>query len=358
MSNRRGTTVSFRAIWGSLSGGILLTATVLLSAPPDEKTPPLPVDQLPERLSTETVPSGLGQGRPVPPENQSSQQRVALGRKLFFDPLLSQDRSMACASCHRPDHGFATPQPRAVGIKNRLGTRNAPTVLNRAYGKSFFWDGRAASLEAQALKPIENRLELGSSVATVVERLQADQEYRDQFQAAYPGGVTAANLARALASFERVLVSGDSLVDRFQAGAASSLSTSQKQGLWLFESRARCWKCHAGSNYTNESFHNTGVSWAKEPVDLGRYQVTKQEADRGRFKTPTLRDVARTAPYMHDGSIRTLAEVVAFYNRGGGKNPHLDGRIEPLGLSKEEEQFLVDFLKALRGSTNWTVNAP
>ena len=361
MSDCMGTTVLFRVRLVALVACFLTTISAL-SAPPEEKsateTPPLPVDFLPAQLLTDTIPAGLGQAPAAPDENQLSQQRVALGRKLFFDPLLSADRSMACASCHHPEHGFANPQARAVGIKNRLGTRNTPTVLNRAYGKIFFWDGRSASLEAQALKPIENRVELGSSVSEVMKRLQASSEYRQQFAAAYPGGVTATNLARALASFQRVLVSADSLVDRFQAGLASSLSTSQKQGLWLFESRGRCWKCHSGSNYSDESFHNTGVSWGQDPLDLGRYQVTEDDADRGRFKTPTLRDVGRTAPYMHNGSLRTLEEVVAFYNRGGGKNPHLDERIQPLGLNKQEEQFLVEFLKALQGATNWTAQSP
>ncbi|MEE3368135.1 MAG: cytochrome c peroxidase [Planctomycetota bacterium] len=361
MSDCMGTTVVFRTPLVALIACVLATSSALPAAAEEkaaEETPPLAVDFLPAQLLTDAVPAGLGPAPPAPEANQLSPSRVALGRKLFFDPLLSADRSMSCASCHHPRHGFATPQARAVGIKNRLGTRNTPTVLNRAYGKIFFWDGRSASLEAQALKPIENRVELGSSVPEVIQRLQESPEYRQDFEAAYPGGVTPTNLARALASFQRVLVSADSRVDRFQSGLASSLSTSQKQGLWLFESRGRCWKCHSGSNYSDESFHNTGVSWGKEPVDLGRYEVTREAADRGRFKTPTLRDVGLTAPYMHDGSMQTLEEVVAFYNRGGGKNPHLDQRIQPLGLNKQEEQFLVEFLKALQGATNWTAQTP
>ena len=315
----------------------------------------LPADTLPAKLSLDVVPRGLGK-RIVPEGNALTAERVQLGRRLFFDAILSADRSLACASCHLPDRGFASANPVAVGVKNAKGTRNAPTVLNRALGKSFFWDGRADSLEAQALKPIANPLELASDVPTVVERLKKDDRYRNQFLAAY-GDVTAENLARALASFQRVLLSGDSVVDRFQSGDSVDITVEQKQGLWIFESRGGCWKCHSGSNYSDEQFHNTGVSWGKTPLDLGRHQVTKKEQDRGRFKTPTLREIARTAPYMHDGSMKTLEEVVDFYDKGGRKNPHLSPQMKPLGLSDKEKGFLVAFLKALNGSTNWGASA-
>jgi cytochrome c peroxidase len=159
--------------------------------------------------------------------------------------------------------------------------------------------------------------------------------------------VTAANLARALASFERVLLTGDTRVDRFRAGRVQALTDRERHGLWLFESRGRCWRCHSGPNFTDEAYHNTGVGWGKAPADPGRHAVTGQEADRGRFKTPTLRGLRSTAPYMHDGSMATLDEVVAFYNRGGGPNQHLDPAIVPLGLSKEDVQDLVAFLEAL-----------
>lgn len=310
----------------------------------------VPVDRLPRQLSLTTIPKGLDQDRRIPSDNTLTAEKVELGRRLFFDPILSADGSMACVSCHQPAYGFADRQPVAIGVGGARGTRNSPTLLNRTYGTSFFWDGRADSLESQALQPIENPLELASNIPDVLKRLRAHADYPSLFQQAYSSHVTAENLARALASFQRVLLSGDSSVDRFLAAEASALNTSQKQGMWLFDSRGGCWKCHSGPNYTDESFHNTGVSWGEEPLDLGRFRVTQDEEDRGRFKTPPLRDVARTAPYMHDGSIKSLREVVQFYNRGGGPNPNLDHRIKPLGLTEQEVGFLVDFLEALTGN--------
>jgi cytochrome c peroxidase len=184
----------------------------------------------------------------------------------------------------------------------------------------------------------------------VVARLEADAEYRTAFAAAYPDGVTANNLGRALAAFERVLLSGDSRVDRFQASDFSALNESQRIGLWLFESRGQCWRCHRGPNYTDEKFHNTGVAALQAEPDEGRCAATHDQADRGRFKTPSLRDISRTAPYMHDGSLGTLREVVEYYNRGGGQSAGLDPAIKPLGLSSEEVGHLVDFLEALDGA--------
>jgi cytochrome c peroxidase len=221
-------------------------------------------------------------------------------------------------------------------------------LLNRAYGAAFFWDGRESSLETQALRPIEDPTEMGAKLADVVKALQADKEYKDQFDAAFTDGVTTANVGKALAGFERVLLRGDSAVDRFRRkGDRSALTAEERHGLWLYESKARCWKCHSGANFTDEQFHNTGVSWAQAVADPGRNAITKRDADRGKFKTPTLRGVSKTAPYMHDGSIKTLEEVVELYNRGGDKNPHLDEALKPLDLTKEEKQDLVAFLKAL-----------
>jgi cytochrome c peroxidase len=202
------------------------------------------------------------------------------------------------------------------------------------------------TLEEQALLPIENPVEMGSRVADVVARLKAHTDYPKQFAAAFEDGVTAANLGRALAGFERVLLRGDSPIDRFRArGERDAITPTERHGLWLYESKGLCWKCHSGNNFTDEGFHNTGVSWGG--TDLGRHAVTKKDADRGRYKTPTLRGVALRAPYMHDGSVPTLAAVVAFYSRGGGKNPHLDPALKPLDLSDDEQQALVAFLKAL-----------
>jgi cytochrome c peroxidase len=313
----------------------------------DSTAPPLPKDTLPAQLTVDKPPLGLDQKLPIPADNPLSDEKIALGRKLFFDPILSADRTVACASCHLPEKSFTDGRPVAVGVRGQKGRRNAPSLLNRGYGTSFFWDGREASLESQALRPIEDPLELGSKLDEIVARLNGDDNYRQRFAAAFPDGVTAQNLGRALASFQRVLLVGDSRVDRFRASQVAGFTEAERQGLWLFESKGSCWRCHAGNNLTDEQFHNTGVSWGKQPLDLGRFEVTKREEDKGRFKTPTLRGVALTAPYMHDGSLATLEEVVEFYNKGGHANPHLDPLVKPLGFTKEDVLHLVAFLKAL-----------
>jgi cytochrome c peroxidase len=321
----------------------VLGATALAADAP----PAPPKDTLPAKLSLEEVPLGLGP-RSVPKENPLTEERVRLGRRLFFDPILSADNTVACASCHQPEHGFAGTEAKPRGIRGHRAARRAPSLVNRAYGMSFFWDGREATLEGQALRPIEDPGEMGSSVTGALERLRADATYKKQFEAAFPDGVTADNLGRALASFERVLLRGDSRIDRFRRnGDAKALSPQERQGLWLYESKGRCWRCHSGPNFTDEAYHNTGVGWGKETADPGRYAVTKKEEDRGKFKTPTLRGVRLTGPYMHDGSLRSLKEVVESYNRGGTANANLDSVLAPLGLSEEEMRDLVAFLEAL-----------
>jgi cytochrome c peroxidase len=319
---------------------VFVAAALWAKAPP-----PVPPDTLPKDLPVDSVPLGLGP-RPASPGCPLTAARVALGRKLFFDPVLSHDGTVACATCHRPDHGFAGPDAKPVGIGGRQASRRAPTLFNRAYGTAFFWDGRSASLEEQALEPIANPDEMGSSMADAVARLKADAGYKERFAAAFDDGVTAANLGKALASFERVLLRGDSSVDKFrERGERDAMTDAERHGLWLYESKGQCWRCHAGKNFTDEAFHNTGVGWGGS--DLGRHAVTKKEADRGKYKTPTLRGVKLTAPYMHDGSLKTLDDVVEFYNKGGGANPNLDPVVRPLGLSKEELADLAAFLKAL-----------
>jgi cytochrome c peroxidase len=331
--------------WALLGTGVLVAA--LAAARAADAPSPLPRDTLPASLALNDVPLGLGT-RQVPADNPLTDARVRLGRRLFFDPLLSADRTVACVSCHQPEHGFASPAARGRGIRGQTTPRKPPSLFNRAYGTAFFWDGRAATLEEQALQPIDNPTELGTGVAEVVRRLRADDDYRGRFEAAFPDGVTAANVGRALAAFERLLLRGNSKVDRFRrSGDHEALTAAERHGLWLYESKGRCWRCHTGANFTDEHYHNTGVSWGKEPLDLGRFAVTKDEADRGKFKTPTLRGVSLTGPYMHDGSLATLQDVVKFYNKGGGTNPHLDPALAPLGLSKDEVRDLVAFLEAL-----------
>lgn len=328
---------------------LFLLPFALLAAPAlsGDKPLPVPEDTLPKTLPPDHVPLGLGT-RPPSPDNPLTAARIDLGRRLFFDPILSGDRTVACATCHRPDHGFASPEPRPRGVGGKQAARRAPSLFNRAYGTVFFWDGRAATLEEQALEPIGNPDEMASSVPDALTRLKASEAYRKQFAAAFDDGVTAANLAKAIAGFERVLLRGDTPVDRFrQRGQRSAMTEPELHGLWLYESKGLCWKCHSGSNFTDESFHNTGVGWGTSPADPGREAVTKKPTDRGKFKTPTLRGVRLTPPYMHDGSVKTLEEVVEFYNRGGTANPNLDPAMKQLGLSKEEVADLVAFLKSL-----------
>ena len=301
---------------------------------------------------TTKVPLGLDSPLPVPGENPLTPEKVALGRRLFFDPTLSRNRSISCSSCHLPGHGFGGNASLHSGIDGQKGRRNAPTLLNRAYGESLFWDGRVATLEIQALRPIQNPTEMGMSLDELLQRLGGDPEYRRGFDAAFKDGINPQNVARALASFQRTLLTGNSAVDQFRHGDVSALSESARHGLWLFESRGVCWKCHSGRNLTDEKLHNTGVGWGRTPEDFGRFEVTGKEEDRGRFKTPTLRDVARTAPYMHDGSLASLREVVQFYSRGGTPNPNLDPVMKPLQLSETEIRSLVDFLEALTGDAD------
>lgn len=333
---------------------LLLVGTVF-AADPATVADRIPADDLPQGLSTRELPAGL-EKPPVSRDNPVTAAKVKLGRRLFFDPLLSENRTLACASCHDPRRGFADPRPVSTGVNDTRGKRNAPSLFNVAYGKRFFWDGRAMSLEDQVRFPIENPAELGNKLPVVVARLKQKTDYVSQFRDAFGEGVTGWNVARAIASFERTLLLGNSAVDRFRGGKAASLSDDQRQGLWLFESRGRCWRCHSGKNFSDEGFHNTGVGSERAMPDPGRQGISRRPADRGAFKTPTLRGVSRTAPYMHDGSIKTLRQVVEFYNKGGRRNENLDPLMQPLKLSDRELGFLVEFLKALDG--DWPGRAP
>jgi cytochrome c peroxidase len=324
------------------TGLILLFAAPLLAVDP----PSLPRDTLPAEFDLDHVPRGFPARPTAPADNPLTAEKVGLGRRLFFDPILSSDRTVACASCHDPAHGFAGTAKAAVGVRGRTGSRHAPTLLNVGYNAAFFWDGRAATLEEQALVPIADPNELDSSPAEVVRRLRADPSYVEQFRAAFGAEVTAGNLARALASFERTLLAGNNRVDRFRYGEVTALSTEARQGLWLFESRGGCWRCHSGPALTDGKFHNTGVGRGADP---GRYAINHRDSDRGTFKTPTLRNVARTGPYMHDGSLTTLEDVVRYYSRGGDPNPNLDSSLKPLNLSETDVRNLVALLEALTG---------
>jgi cytochrome c peroxidase len=297
------------------------------------------------------VPLGLDAFRPTPPDNPLTPAKIALGRRLFEDRRLSRDGSLACAGCHQRRRAFTDGRPVAVGVGGRTGARNAPTLINRGYGTSFFWDGRAPTLEAQVLQPLLDMREMASTREAVLDRLRRDRVYRREFRAVFGRDPEWDDVGRALASYVRSIRSGDSPYDRYRSGVTSALTAEQQRGMRIFLGRGNCWSCHAGASLTDERFHNTGVAFARgAAADEGRAFVTRRPADRGAFKTPTLREVARTAPYMHDGSLPTLDEVVEYYNRGGNVNPGLDREIRPLDLAVDERRALVAFLRALSGS--------
>lgn len=287
---------------------------------------------------------------PVPSHNLQFQAKVELGRLLFFDPRLSKDGSVSCASCHVPSKGFSDPRQFSLGVGGKQGGRNAPAAMNAAYNHLQFWDGRAGSLEEQALGPIQNPIEMAETLEGVVKKLKKVKAYRHRFQEVFGEDVSADGIAKAIAAFERTLISTNSPFDRLIAGDKSALSESAQRGFELFQGKARCVLCHNGPNLTDNKFHNIGVPQTgplKE--DAGRYAVTKRDSDRGAFKTPSLRSIVLTAPYMHTGGFKTLEEVMDFYNRGGeavkGKDPFMTA----LNLTDQEKKDLGEFLKSLTG---------
>ncbi len=301
-----------------------------------------------------------------PDDNAYTPEKAELGWLLFFDPRLSSDSTVSCASCHAPAFAFADGQPVSTGIKGHKGGRSAPSVINRGYGALQFWDGRAASLEVQAKGPIANTIEMtnekdaAKAHATCLERLRSVKEYRQLFKKVF--GVedfTIDQVAQAIATFERCVLSGNSPYDKFKAGDKSALTESQQRGFSIFFSNnARCDSCHDGSALTTNQFANIGIGMDKPSPDWGRFNVTKREDDKGAFKTPGLREIARTGPYMHDGSLKTLEDVVEHYDKGGIKNQWLHQDIRPLKLSKQDKTDLVAFLHALNGEGWQQFKAP
>ncbi len=281
------------------------------------------------------IPLGLDLYMPVPEDNPMTAEKIELGLRLFNDRRLSRDGSIACASCHNPERAFADGRAIAIGVFGRKGRRNAPALINRGWGRSFFWDGRVPTLEEQVLKPIEDPNEMDLPVADAAGRV----------------GLTPEDLSRALASYVRSIMSGNSPYDRFVNGERTALSAEQQAGLQIFRGKGNCTACHVGPNFTDERLHNTGVAWRQA---TGSGQATGYFADpgagNGTFKTPTLREVARTAPYMHDGSLATLEDVVEFYDGGGRPNPHIDLEIHPLRLTVEEKRALAGFLTSVSGT--------
>ena len=283
------------------------------------------------------IPLGLDLHLPAPESNPLLAENIQLGRRLFFDRRLSRDASIACSSCHDPARAFSDGRAISPGVEGRQGRRHAPALINRGYGRAFLWDGRSATLEKQVLEPIQDPNEMDFTPEEAAARVK----------------LSVPALSRALASYIRSILSGDSPYDRFVNGDHAALSDEQQRGLQIFRGKGNCTACHLGPNFTDEQFHNTGVAWREGRLaDEGRFAISKRPHDRGAFKTPTLREIARTAPYMHDGSLATLGDVIDFYSEGGRPNPFLDSDIRPVRFSPEEKRALVAFLESLSGRVN------
>jgi cytochrome c peroxidase len=322
----------------------------------------------------------------VPEDNPLTRAKVELGRQLYFDKRLSADATVSCADCHHPATGFGANTQFGVGIKGQMGNRNSPVSFNRILSKAQFWDGRAGTLEAQAVGPIANPIEMGNTHEAAVKFISMNAGYRAEFEKVFGRAPNIDDVGRAIAAFERTIVTGPSAYDLYepvrqmlaafpeelsdleslkkddpqlyakftQAKAASDkmpMSDSAKRGRDLFfSSKSNCTACHVGVNFTDELYHNLGVGMDSKTPDLGRYAQTKQEKDKGAFKTPTVRNIAQTAPYMHDGSQKTLEEVVEWYAKGGHPNPYLSDKIKKLDLTAQDKADLVEFMKSLTGA--------
>jgi cytochrome c peroxidase len=384
-------------VWSSRRTTLFILAIAACSAPAiagEPATAPhgaLPMPQQQQRLD-QLIP-GLTTPPPgvdptawtsiyVPTGNELTADRIALGRKLYFDTRLSKDRTLACATCHDVSRGFTDRRSVSEGIGDHLGKRSAPTTMNAALLQTQFWDGRSPSLEEQAKLPILNPIEMGHpDSSSAMAAVQSDPSYQSLFQKAYGRAPNYDDLGRALASFERTLIFLNAPFDRFSAGDLTALSPAAQRGLALFNGKARCVSCHMinSSNPlgTDNLFHNIGVSARTKNFEalagqalgmlrqadntqaldrlaietdmseLGRFLVSKRRQDIGAFKTEQLRNVGLTAPYMHDGSLHTLWDVMDHYNKGGETNAYLDGGIEPLNLSEDEINDVVAFLFAL-----------
>jgi cytochrome c peroxidase len=335
------------------------------------------------------LPDGLAPGKDsvyVPADNPITRAKIELGRQLYFDRRLSKGNEVSCADCHHPDKGYGFDTQFGVGIQGLKGDRNSPTSLNRILSKEQFWDGRAKDLEAQAVGPIANPIEMGNTHESVVKFVAASPIYKAQFEKVFGRGPNIDDVGRAIATFERTIVTGDSAydyqakVDRLdkylesedltdlevlkkedvkvydeymaakKAAAAKPMSDSAKRGQKIFFSKeANCAACHVGANFTDEKYHNLGVGMTVEKPDMGRFKETGKEADKGAFKTPTLRNVSQNGPYMHDGSQKTLLEVVEWYVKGGHPNPHLSDKVKKFAATDQDKKDLVAFMEALTG---------
>jgi cytochrome c peroxidase len=294
-----------------------------------------------------------------PSQNPYSAAKVELGRYLYFDARLSADDTVSCATCHDPKFAFTDGAAVSTGIRQQKGGRSAPTIINRGYALAQFWDGRAESLEDQAKGPMANPIEMGNTHEAIVTRLKGVAGYRPLFAKAFgTEQIDIDRVAKAIACFERTVLSGNAPYDRYKHGDKKAMSPEQVRGMAVFFDKAKCDRCHEGANFTLNAYANLGVGTDKPDPDVGRYAITKDPRDWGVFKTPTLREIEHTAPYMHDGSLKTLEDVVEFYDKGARPNQNLDPNVKPLHLTGAEKSELVAFLKALSGEGWQGVQAP
>jgi len=292
---------------------------------------------------------------PIPEKNVITRAKYELGKMLFFEKRLSLDNTVSCASCHNPKYGFSNNRQYGIGIKGKLGKRNVPTIINAAYNDFQFWDGRVKTLEEQAKSPILKKSEMGANLGQVLQFLQNTPKYKDKFKSAFgEKNINLQLIVSAIASFERTILSGNSPFDYWKyGGKKNAISKKAKKGFLIFKKKGKCVKCHLvdefSAPFTDNQFHNLGIGLDKGKNEIGREAVTGRKIDMGKFKTPTLRNISQTSPYMHDGRFKTLREVIDFYVQGGIANPNLDPDMGKLDLTEKEKKNLESFLRTLDG---------
>lgn len=322
---------------------IVLILTLIWGCRRTKSEAPLPTGPTPYEL---IIPAGFSVPE-IPEDNPLTYEAIALGKRLFYDPQLSGDNSVSCASCHQPERAFADNEPIAIGVNGAIGKRNSPSLANVAYQHALFAEGGVPSLELQVLAPLIEVHEMNADFEVLLQRLESDEQYVRMFDHAFGTPPTLAGMAKALASFQRTLISGGSRFDEYYYGGNESvLNTSEVRGMDLFYSEeVGCANCHSGFLFTNQEFENIGLY--SEYADPGRMRLTGDPADAGKFKVPTLRNIELTGPYMHNGALATLQEVVAHFSNGGAGHQNQSEWVQPLYLDDQERMDLVNFLKTL-----------
>jgi cytochrome c peroxidase len=326
----------------------VVTALIGACAPPPEEAPAPTAEATPAASSDVPTPPVAFGVVPVPADNPITPDKVALGRQLYYDSRLSADGSRSCYSCHLCENGLTDGKPVAEGALGKMLTRSSPSLWNIAYHTEFYWDGRSPSLEKQALAAWTGA-NMGANAEETAAKINAIEGYRSQFQQVFGADATPDNIVQAISSYERTyLFCSDTAYDRWQSGDQSAVSDAAKRGAELFVAKAGCGNCHSGSLFTDMKYHNVGIGLDKPEPDLGRHRVTNADADKGAFKTPSLRDISKSAPYFHDGSVATLKEAVDLMVSGGIDNPNIDRvNLKPTNLTEEEKADLIEFLNAL-----------